>query len=332
MSDITISKIKMKDYYEIIDVGNTKQDYDYHVTFRLGDKCNLSCEYCRWYDGINYDKPIESANAIFEFFKDQNFKNVLFYFHGGEAGIHPKVIETLQELRKLEKETGIKTDIEFQTNLSYTLTRLQRIYPLIDRISISYHFIELWNKRLHKQFVDNMNWLIKDNKVIDRFDVMLDNVPEDLLMFFYQNIIDWLEYPNIIDSEMIHSFCHYEKNPSTKEKHIDFYNKYNRTEQLYNVDGKIYNTNELFGEGLNCKGQLCDAGSKYMVLNADGNVFSCGIEMTYFRMGCMEGVKPITNVVTDKNYKMILNIRHKTKIKCKYDYCGGDFYIPKYKG
>ncbi len=320
----------MKDTYEIIDNGKSNEPTDYHVTFRLGDKCNLECEYCRWYDGDNYMYPIESIENIFKFFQKENFKTVQFYLHGGEAGIHPLLIKSLEKLREKEKETGIRTIIEFQTNLSYTLRRLERLYPFIDKISISYHYIELAKKSLHKSFVTNLNWIMDNDKSISRFDVMLDDVPTIELDDFYERIIGWLEYPGIIDSEMIHSFCHYEKNPATKQKHIEFYNNYNKTEQLYKVDGKQYSTNELFAEGLNCKGHLCDAGSKFMVLNADGNVFTCGIEMTFYRMECGDPVKPITNVVTDHNYMKILSIRHKTKIRCKYDYCGGDFYIPKY--
>lgn len=332
MSELQTSKIIMESSYEIINLGDTQQEYDYHVTFRLGDKCNLACEYCRWYDGDNYKLALESIDKIFEFFVFEKFKRVSFYYHGGEGGIHPHVIKSLEKLREKEKSTGIKVDIEFQTNLSYKKSRLQGIINLINKISISYHFNELFNKNLHDQFVSNLEWLMSINYKIDRFDVMLDDVPEQELNGFYERIKKWLQYENIIDSEMIHSFCHYDKNPVTKQQHLDFYNKYNKTEQLYKVDGKQYNSNELFGEGLNCKGKLCEAGSKYIVLNADGNVFTCGIEMTFYRMGCMEGVKPTTNVVTDPNFLKILSIRRKTMIRCKYDYCGGDFYIQKHGG
>jgi MoaA/NifB/PqqE/SkfB family radical SAM enzyme len=324
-----IAKLKMEHSYEIINNGESNENIDYQVTFRLGDKCNLECDYCRWYDGDNYKQSLESIENMFEFFKKEKFNTVLFYFHGGEAGIHPQLIQSLEKLREKEKETGIRTIIEFQTNLSYTLRRLENIYRLIDKISISYHYIELAKKTLHTAFVNNLNWIMEEKKPINRFDVMLDDVPIEELDAFYTRVKEWLEYPGIVDSEMIHSFCHYEKNPVTKQKHIEFYNKYNKTEQLYKVDGKEYNTNDLFAEGLNCKGQLCEAGSKYIVLNADGNVFTCGIEMTFYRMECGVPVKPITNVVTDHNYMKILSIRHRTNIRCKYDYCGGDFYIPK---
>lgn len=322
--------INLKNDYKIISNAQTgifKEAIDYHVTFRLNDKCNMSCEYCRWYDGENYRNPLETVDALFNFFIKQNFKTVLFYFHGGEPGIHPQVIETLEHLRKWEQETKIKVIIEFQTNLSYGTKKLSKIIKLIDNLSISYHYIDLYKINAHLQFVKNFCFLKLKKYKIRRFDVMLENVQD--LDDFYKKVLWFLKYKGIQDSEMIHSFCHYDKNPDTKTKHLEFYNKYNKTEQKFLIDNIEYNTNDLFAQGLNCEGCLCDAGSKDIVINCDGNVFTCGIEMTYYRMQCVP-VKPIVNVLTDKNYLTILNIKLKTKTKCKYNYCGGDFYIQKY--
>lgn len=323
--------ILMKNSYEIIHTGISSFSYDYHITFRLNDKCNLACEYCRWFDGENYSKSIETVLALFEFFKTQRFKNVLFYFHGGEPAIHPEVIKVLDCIKENSVKNNINVFIEFQTNLSYSTNKLKKIIKSVDKISISYHYNELMRTKTHLQFVKNFIYLKLNNVYIDKFDIMLENVSENELDIFYKNILWFLKYDKIIDSEMIHGFCHYDKNPITKSKHIQFYNKYNKTEQIYKIDDKLYNTNELFSEGLNCKGCKCDAGSKYVVINSDGNVFKCGIEMTYYRMKCVD-VKPITNVLLDKNYLKMLNIKLKTKTICNYDYCGGDFYIQKYKG
>lgn len=323
--------ILMKNDYEMVSIGNAGINTDYHITFRLNDKCNLSCEYCRWFDGENYTDAIKSIDSIFLFFKKMNFKSVLFYFHGGEPAVHPKIIEVLKYLRIKEKEYNIRTYIEFQTNMSYSLNKFKKIVNLIDNLSISYHYVELMKTKTHLQFVKNFCWLKLNKRIISRFDVMLENVSDEELQIFYKNILWFLKYKHITDSEMIHGFCHYEKNPVTKTKHIEFYQKYNKTEQQFKIDGNVYNTNDLFAQGLNCKGCKCDAGSKYIILNADGNVFNCGIEMTYYRMECVP-VKPVVNIINDKNYLTVLSIKHKSKTICKYDYCGGDFYIQKYKG
>ena len=321
--------ILMQNSYEIVSIGNSGLDVDYHITFRLNDKCNLSCEYCRWFDGDNYRNATQSIDNLFEFFKKMKFKKVLFYFHGGEPGIHPNILKILNHLRLKEQEYNIRTYIEFQTNMSYSLKKFKKIVKVADFISISYHYIELMKAKKHLQFVKNFCYL-KINKIkIAKFDVMLENVSDEELQIFYKNILWFLSYKEIIDSEMIHGFCHYEKNPITKTKHIEFYNKHNKTEQQFKIDGKLYNTNDLFAQGLNCKGKKCDAGSKFIILNADGNVFNCGIEMTYYRMKCIP-IKPITNVIENKNYQSILMAKYNLKTTCKYDYCGGDFYIQKY--
>ena len=322
--------IKMKESYEIISTGTSDFPVDYHVTFRMNDKCNLSCEYCRWYDGENYNKPTETLDAIFKFFERMGYSSVLFYFHGGEPTIHPKIIQTLEHLRSLEHKYKIKTVVEYQTHLGYSTETLKDILSHIDKLSISYHYIDLHKTKNHVNFLSNFEYLKLNNKPIERFDIMLENVSGIELEEFYKNILYFLSYKGIVDSEMIHGFCHYDKNPITKEKHVEFYNKHNKTEQLYRVDGVEYNTNELFTEGLDCQGCLCEAGTNDVMLNADGNVFTCGIEMTYYRMGCMDSCKPITNVITDDHYLTKLKIRTGIKTTCKYDYCGGDFYNMKY--
>lgn len=322
--------IKLEKDYEIISIGQSDDSFDYHVTFRMNDRCNLSCEYCRWCDGSDYEYPIETVDRMFEFFKYMNYESVFFYFHGGEASIHPKVLDTLEHLRYKSYKTSIRTVVEFQTNLTYKLEHLKKIYHYIDKLSISYHSVELWRTNNHGNFIKNFLWLKSNNISIERFDIMLENIPDENLETFYGDCLWFLQYERIIDSEMIHGFCKYSKNPITKHKHIDFYNKHNKTEQLYKVDGVLYNTNDLFTEGLDCEGCKCDAGTNDIMLNCDGNVFTCGVEMTYYRMGAKEACAPITNILTDEHYMMKLKIRTKIKTTCKYDYCGGDFYFNRY--
>ena len=324
---------ELKPEYEYIPLWEDDGNFvpDYHITWRLSDRCNMSCEYCRWHDGDNYLQPIEVLDKIYEFLQYADIKSVLFYFHGGEPGIHPYVVQTLEKMREMEKKTGIKTVVEFQTNLAYTWNRLSRIIQLIDKLSISYHYVDLMKspkETLLKLFHANMKNLIDMEYNIERLDVMLENVQEDRLQEFYDNVLKFLEYPKIKYSEMIHSFCHYENNPTTKKQHLEFYNKYNKTEQRYQIDGKIYNTNDLFEKGVDCRGCKCDAGKKNIVVNADGNVFHCGVEFTFHRLKC-EPVEPITNVLEDPQFMQKMKIKRMTGTICKWDYCGGDFYIPR---
>jgi len=312
--------VRFKKDYKVISTGESFDHIDYHVTLRMNDKCNLSCDYCLWCDGENYDYPIETVDNIYEFLKYMGYNSVLIYFHGGEASIHPKILNTLNHIKLKEQETGIKTIIEYQTNLSYTTDLLQWLMGFIDKLSISYHYTGLWKTKTHGNFVRNFLWLKRNNIPIERFDVMLEDISDDKLDEFYRNVIYFIDYDGIVDSEMIYGFLDYNKNLITK--HIDFYKKYNKTEQKYRIDGVEYNTNDLFNEGLDCEGCKCDAGTKDITINANGNVYSCAAEMNG---------EPLTNILQDPRYMVKLKVRSKLKTTCKYKSCEGDFYFERYR-
>ncbi len=317
-----IGKIKPEKTYEIgKGFNSSKVSSDYSVTFRINNKCNLECDYCHWHNGGNYDiKDIkDTIDKLYEFFEVRQFNLVTFYFHGGEPSFHPNIIQVLEYLRTKE----IKTIIEFQTNLS--LKSYKEIYDLVDVFDISYHYLELRDKNLLEMFKKNIHDLPKYK--LNHLDIMLENVPHDELDFFYSEIKEYLELP-FTNSEMIYGFCHYKYNDETQVKHMEFYNKYNKNEQIYYIDCKEYTTNDLFKDGLNCKGMNCNAGKETIVVNADGNVFICGIDMTNYTNRC-EDTKPYTNLITDKMSVKKLTILSKTGYVCKWEYCGGDFYVPK---
>ena len=81
---------------------------------------------------------------------------------------------------------------------------------------------------------------------------------------------------------------------------------------------------------MDCRGWHCEAGTTSITVNGDGNVFNCGIHMTNFTNRCISE-KPFTNLVTDKNAVKKLSILHKTGTKCRWNYCGGDFYLERNK-
>jgi MoaA/NifB/PqqE/SkfB family radical SAM enzyme len=320
--------IRVRDSYEILVVGDSQCSVDYHVTLAIGHMCNLKCDYCKWCGGVNYDKPIETVDSMYEFFIKMGYTKVLFYIHGGEPAIHPKILDTLKHIRHKQQETGINTVIEVQTNLSYSIDRLRGIVECVDRLSISYHYVELQKTNTHEHFISNFNWLRDNNIGIERFDIMMEDMPDECLSDFYDNVLSLLEYNGIVDSEMVYGFCHYDKNLSTRDKHIEFYNNHNKTEQKYRIDGQVYTTNELFGEGLDCRGCRCEAGMDDIQMTADGNVFSCASAMTCY-INNEGSEKPLVNVLTDSNYITILSIKSKIGTKCEYGICSGDFYFER---
>lgn len=127
---------------------------------------------------------------------------------------------------------------------------------------------------------------------------------------------------------MIYGFCHYVYPEDVAEKHMEFYKKHNKTEQRYEIDDKIYTTNDLFKLGVDARGWKCAAGKESITINGDGNVFNCGIHMTnYIRESAPE--VPYTNLVHDKLAVTKMSILYKTGTICRWDYCGGDFYLSR---
>ena len=129
---------------------------------------------------------------------------------------------------------------------------------------------------------------------------------------------------------MIYGFCHYKYPPEVEKRHMDFYKAHNKTEQQYEIDGQLYTTNDLFKYGVDARGWKCAAGVESITINGDGNVFNCGIHMTnYIRQSTDE--QPFTNLVHDKLAITKMSILYRSGTICKWDYCGGDFYLSRTK-
>jgi len=323
-------RIRPKKYYKILKTESDGVDIDYSMTFRITDSCNFKCGYCFWNDGINYpyEAVTQTVANLYDFFVKEGFKSVLFYFHGGEPSLHPQVIEILKYMRAKEKEYGIKTYLEFQTNLSLKKQVYIDINDYVDFFDVTYHHLEVTKHNNYPTFKDNLE-TVSGYGNLRNLDIMLENVEENDIDHFYSNIKEILEYPCQY-SEMIYGFCHYKYNAETKQRYLDFYKKHNKYEQQYEIDGKIYNTNDLFKEGLDCRGWICDVGQRNITINGDGNVFMCGIHMTNFTHRCSDD-PPYTNIVTDPSWSGKMSILRKIPFKCRWDFCGGDFYIPRYK-
>ena len=103
---------------------------------------------------------------------------------------------------------------------------------------------QYWSNDLKKSFDLNYKWLVDNQIKINNFDVMLEDITITSLSDFYEEVNSYLEYENIINSEMIYSFFEYET--LIEKSHKEYYNRFNKTEQLYLIDGIEYNTNDLF--------------------------------------------------------------------------------------
>lgn len=320
------NKIKPQHTYEIVNLGKEKIGIDCHVQIRITEACDLQCSYCHWHSGkhYSYDDIIQSIDTLFEFFKKQKYKRVLFYYHGGEATRHPNVLEILQYIKLKGSEMNILAFNELQTNLTLPLSKFKKLVPYCDQLDISLHYNELLRRLFKKKaFDENFQWLKDNNIIINNFDVMLEDLPISKLGDFYSEINQYLEYNNIVNSEMVYSFFEYSNN--VIDEHKNYYVKHNKTEQKYLIDGTLYTTNDLFKQELDCVGWKCDTGKRHIYLNGDGNIFTCAAPMTRYVNG--EDEIPYTNLITDSVAISKLSILHMTGTICKWDSCAGDFYI-----
>ena len=345
--EMQVGQIKPQRSYNMLsELEQGGINYDYMVTFRITEACDLKCNYCHWHSGKHYayEDIIATVDKLFEFFQKQGFKSVLFYYHGGEPTRHPKCLDILKYIHQKSRETNIQAYNEMQTNLTIKEDKLRAMLPYCDQFNASFHYLEL--KRLNKLKDFDHNWqVIVDLGIpIHNMDIMMENVemgafrintrgeridiiPEE----FYNNVVRYLEYDKIQNCEMIYGFCHYVYPEDVAEKHMAFYKKHNKTEQRYEIDDVIYTTNDLFKLGIDARGWKCAAGQESITINGDGNVFHCGIHMTNFiRESAPE--TPYTNLIQDKLAITKLSILYKTGTVCRWDYCGGDFYLSRKPG
>lgn len=326
--------VKPLQSYEIVEVNNNGgKDTDYSITFRITEACDLHCSYCHWREGKHYKIAdiIASIDKLFEFFQKQKFKAVVFYYHGGEPTRHPNVIQVLKHIKDRSAETGIIAYNEMQTNLTCKEEVLLGMLPYCDLFNITFHYLEL-KARPYKLEAFNRNYqLLRDNNVeIHNLDLMLEYVPEDQVEEFHGLMEGYLSYDKIINSEMVYRFGYnYNYNKETAEQHKAFYDKHNKTDQKYLIDGKTYTTNDLFRLGLDCTGWHCDAGKQSITINGDGNVFNCGIQMTNYIKGF--STDRYTNLVEDHLAVIKMAVLFQSGTMCRWDYCGGDFYLERRK-
>lgn len=327
-------KLKPKEYFEIINSnGVPTKEIDYHVTFRITEACDLACDYCDWHGGghYKYEDITASVDVLFNFFRKESIKSVVFYYHGGEASRHPKIKEILKYIHDKGSEYNITAYNELQTNFTLPLKKMKELLKHTDFLNITFHYLELIRRRYKlDSFVENFNYLVSENIRIANLDIMLEKMDQNDLQEFRNLVLSFIEYQNIRHCEMIYRFGYdFDFNNETTLMHYEFYKKYSKSEQQYNIDGEIYTTNELFHRGADFTGWHCDAGKRHLYVNGDGTVYQCGIAMTNKLHDIDNGI--FTKLLSDKLAIAKLSILRKSGTICRWDYCGGDFYIGKRK-
>lgn len=140
----------------------------FHVEWESTLKCNLDCAYCG--DGHDnsqnhppLDECLQTLDFIFEYvdlymqtYPDDSpdvMKHCNINVYGGESLFHPNILEILNYARNKRQEYNYSVAVSSITNAVVGKNLWQKVIPLLDHITVSYH----------AESLDKQKKLIKDN-------------------------------------------------------------------------------------------------------------------------------------------------------------------------
>lgn len=136
----------------VIDTGNR---ITFLLDWEITTKCNLDCSYCGPVGGHDNSKPhppldecLRALKFMYEYVdlymehKPKGIRHVILNLYGGESLHHPHILEIIQTAREL-----YQTKYQHRWNLTVTTTtnaiisekKFDKIIPLIDEFTCSYH-------------------------------------------------------------------------------------------------------------------------------------------------------------------------------------------------
>ena len=172
-------------------------------------KCNLDCSYCGsglyfGHDNSTKHPPLEDCLRTIDFMfeyadaymsnKPRGIKYVILNVYGGEALHHPNIVEILSVLRDRygPYQDRWHLTVTTTTNAIIAPHRLDRIIPLIDEFTVSYHTENTAEQK--QQFRDNL-LKIKDSGRRQKCVVLMHSEPDRFADA--QSQINWLAENNI---------------------------------------------------------------------------------------------------------------------------------------
>ncbi len=119
-------------------------------------KCNLDCDYCSTgiYGGHDntqshpsLDECVSTIDFMFEYVdhvmqgRRESLRTVVLNVYGGEALNHPQIVEILQSVKHKHQQYADRWTLRVTntTNLILPQNKLEKILPLIDEFTVSYH-------------------------------------------------------------------------------------------------------------------------------------------------------------------------------------------------
>ncbi len=194
------------------------------MDWELTMKCNLDCSYCETgiyggHDNSTRHPPraecLKTIDFMFEYAdaymstKPQGIRYVILNVYGGEALHHPHIVEILSVLRSRHEQYKQQWHLTVTTTTNAIIAphRLDKIIPLIDEFTVSYHTDNTPEQK--HQFQDN---LLKIKSAGGRLKcvVLMHSEPDKFADA--QNMIEWLKkndikhLPRQLDHAIEHDF------------------------------------------------------------------------------------------------------------------------------
>lgn len=256
--------------YEDVNI-NYNEDF-LNLTIRLTNLCTFKCEYCHYYDNLNYtiNHKRSCIDKIITFVKTLKVKHLNIYIHGGEPTLHPlflRLVNSLSELKNINK-------IEIDTNLSnYILLRVKNKH--LFSIGCSYHHTR-----------------IDINTFLYRYQLLQQEFEDIKIRFMY-----YAKYTDELDKiyEKIKIFKHKVRNIGHRVIHDE--HKHYRI--LYKNKEMILSRHEIDKKGLNTfRLMKCNSSKHSLIIDVNGDVFYCH---SYF----LKNTHKLFNIFNDHNYMYI---------------------------
>ncbi len=179
------------------------------LDWELTMKCNLDCDYCpSWlyggHDNTQRHPPLDECLRTIEFMfeyvdiymqnKPKGLKYVILNVYGGEALTHPNIVEILQRVRQCYQQYQDRwhLSVTTTTNAIIPLHRLQKLIPLIDEFTVSYHTNNTDQQK--QQFRENLIEIKNANRRL-KCVVLMHSDPK--LFADAENMTQWLSQNNI---------------------------------------------------------------------------------------------------------------------------------------
>jgi len=310
------------------DVLEPAIDPNNRITFlldwELTMKCNLDCSYCYtdlYYGGHNNSIPhpdcnecIQTIDFMFAYvdqymmYKPNGIKYVVLNVYGGEALAHPNIVEILEAVH--EKYQAYKDrwhlTVTTTTNAILSGKTLNKILPLIDEFTVSYH-TENTNKQ-KQTFKDNL-LAIQKNGTRLKCVVLMHEDPDKFQDA--QLMIDWLKLNHIKTlPRQLDSDYYMRSNYNTHQ--VQWFNKLNQDRSNIKIESiDLPDTNEtvnLSETGRACCGgrQMCEdldyKSKKGFILDNRFTDWYCSVNWFFLY------VKQVTReVFSNKDCKMNFN-------------------------